>query len=184
MTVTIFIMSQLFSTLIIIIRNVSWALNQHIRMISEGPCDTEDSIMILKHNILKCFKIENTYLLLYFSKNVLSKLFESFKMLKSDPGILNSLQHYNKQHGFFSCLLFLGAVNVDNRFIDAISLLIILHVLNKLHKYTHCNNIMIRTEICFVHIDKEHIWLMEVNWRSWCNLIQVLSALDMSINYE
>ncbi len=31
---------QLFSTLII--RNVSWAANQHIRMISEGSCDTED----------------------------------------------------------------------------------------------------------------------------------------------
>ncbi len=26
----------------IIIRNVSWAANQHIRMISEGSCDTED----------------------------------------------------------------------------------------------------------------------------------------------
>ncbi len=33
--------AQLFSTLIII-RNVSWAANQHIIMISEGSCDTED----------------------------------------------------------------------------------------------------------------------------------------------
>ncbi len=33
--------AQLFSTLIII-RNVSWAANQYIRMISEGSCDTED----------------------------------------------------------------------------------------------------------------------------------------------
>ncbi len=33
--------AQLFATLIII-RNVSWAANQHIRMISEGSCDTED----------------------------------------------------------------------------------------------------------------------------------------------
>ncbi len=33
--------AQLFSTLIIII-NVSWAANPHIRMISEGSCDTED----------------------------------------------------------------------------------------------------------------------------------------------
>ncbi len=32
---------QLFSTLIIF-RNVSWAANQLIRMISEGTCDTED----------------------------------------------------------------------------------------------------------------------------------------------
>ncbi len=31
----------MFSKLIII-RNVSWAANQHIRMISEGSCDTED----------------------------------------------------------------------------------------------------------------------------------------------
>ncbi len=33
--------AKLISTLIII-RNVSWAANQHIRMISEGSCDTED----------------------------------------------------------------------------------------------------------------------------------------------
>ncbi len=33
--------SQQFSTLIKII-NVSWAENKHIRMISEGSCDTED----------------------------------------------------------------------------------------------------------------------------------------------
>ncbi len=33
---------QLFSALIITIRNVSWAADQHIRMISEGSCDTED----------------------------------------------------------------------------------------------------------------------------------------------
>ncbi len=32
---------KLFLTLKII-RNVSWAANQHIRMISEGSCDTED----------------------------------------------------------------------------------------------------------------------------------------------
>ncbi len=34
--------AQLFSQLIIIIINVSWVANQHIWMISEGPCDTED----------------------------------------------------------------------------------------------------------------------------------------------
>jgi len=33
--------AQLFSTLIII-RNVSWAANDHIRVISEGSCDAED----------------------------------------------------------------------------------------------------------------------------------------------
>ncbi len=31
----------MLSTLLIM-RNVSWAANQHIRMISEGSCDTED----------------------------------------------------------------------------------------------------------------------------------------------
>ncbi len=33
---------QLFSALIITIRNVSWAADPHIRMISEGSCDPED----------------------------------------------------------------------------------------------------------------------------------------------
>ncbi len=33
--------TQLFSRLTVII-NVSWAANQHIVMISEGSCDTED----------------------------------------------------------------------------------------------------------------------------------------------
>ncbi len=33
--------AELFSTLIII-RNISWAVNQYIRIISEGSCDTED----------------------------------------------------------------------------------------------------------------------------------------------
>ncbi len=33
--------AHLFPTFIII-RNVSWAANQHIRVISEGSCDTED----------------------------------------------------------------------------------------------------------------------------------------------
>ncbi len=27
---------------VLIIKNVSWSANQHIRMISEGSCDTED----------------------------------------------------------------------------------------------------------------------------------------------
>ncbi len=33
--------AQLFSTPLMIIRNVNWAANQHIRMISEESCDTE-----------------------------------------------------------------------------------------------------------------------------------------------
>jgi len=33
--------TQLFSTLLIII-NISWAANKHIRVISEGSCDPED----------------------------------------------------------------------------------------------------------------------------------------------
>ncbi len=32
----------IFNTITLIIINVSWAPNQHIRMISEGSCDTED----------------------------------------------------------------------------------------------------------------------------------------------
>ncbi len=59
--------AQLFSTLIMI--SVSWASKQHIRMISEGSCDTEDwsneaenSALITGMNyILKCIKIENSY---------------------------------------------------------------------------------------------------------------------------
>ncbi len=50
------------------IRNVSWAANQHIRMISEGSCDTEDwsndagnSALHHRNNyILKCIVIENS----------------------------------------------------------------------------------------------------------------------------
>jgi len=34
--------SKMFSKLIIMIRNVSWARNQHIRIISEGSSDTKD----------------------------------------------------------------------------------------------------------------------------------------------
>ncbi len=50
--------AQLFSTLILII-NVSWAANQHIRMISEGSC--ENSVLITAINyILKYIYIENS----------------------------------------------------------------------------------------------------------------------------
>ncbi len=55
--------------IIIIIINVSWAANQHIRMISEGSCDTEDwsndaenTDLITEINyILKYIQIENSY---------------------------------------------------------------------------------------------------------------------------
>ncbi len=61
--------AQLFSTWIIII-HVSWASNQHIRMISEESCDTEDwsndaenSALITEINyILKYITIQNSYL--------------------------------------------------------------------------------------------------------------------------
>ncbi len=60
--------AQVFSTLIKI-RNVSWAANQHIRMISEESCDTEDwsnddenSALITEINyILLYIQIENSY---------------------------------------------------------------------------------------------------------------------------
>ncbi len=58
-----------FSALIII-RNVSWAANLHIRMISEGSCDTEDwsndaenTALITEINlILQYIHTENSYL--------------------------------------------------------------------------------------------------------------------------
>ncbi len=61
--------AQLFSTMIIIIKNASWAANQHIGVISEGSCDTEDwsndaenSDLITEINyILQSFWIENSY---------------------------------------------------------------------------------------------------------------------------
>ncbi len=63
-----FFLRKLFSTLIII-RNVYWAGNQYIRMISEGSCDTEDwsndaenSALITGINyILKYIQIESSY---------------------------------------------------------------------------------------------------------------------------
>ncbi len=62
--------TQLFSMLIII-RNVYWVSNQHIRMISEGSCDTEDwsndaeNSALHHRNKLHCniqyIQIENSY---------------------------------------------------------------------------------------------------------------------------
>ncbi len=60
--------AQQFSTLIII-RNVSWAANQYIRMISEESCDTEDwsndaenTALITEINyILQYIRIEDSY---------------------------------------------------------------------------------------------------------------------------
>ncbi len=51
---------------IILIINVFWAANQHIRMISEGSCnwsnDAENSALITEINyILKYIQIENSY---------------------------------------------------------------------------------------------------------------------------
>ncbi len=54
---------------LILMRDVSWAENQHIRIISEGSCDTEDwrnyaenSALITGINyILKYIQIENSY---------------------------------------------------------------------------------------------------------------------------
>ncbi len=60
---------QLFSTLIII-RNVSWAANQHIRMISEDHVTLKTGVMMLKiqlriteiNYVLQYIHIENSYL--------------------------------------------------------------------------------------------------------------------------
>ncbi len=62
------IKQHLFSTLILI-RNVSTAANQHISMISEGSCDTEDWSNDAENSALtsginyiwKYIKLENSY---------------------------------------------------------------------------------------------------------------------------
>ncbi len=50
---------------LIILRNVSWAANQYIRMISEGSCDTEDWSNDAENSALchrnKLFKIEKLF---------------------------------------------------------------------------------------------------------------------------
>ncbi len=51
--------AQLFSALI---RNVFWAVNQHIRMISEGSCDTEDWSNDAENSALHCrYNTENIF---------------------------------------------------------------------------------------------------------------------------
>ncbi len=74
--------AQLFSTFRIKIGNVSGAANQHIRKISEGPCDTEDwsndcwkfsfAITGIKY-IFKYIKIENWYFKLTFAKSLIDR---------------------------------------------------------------------------------------------------------------
>jgi len=65
--------AQLFTTMMMI-RNVSWAANHHIRVISDsgGSCDTEDwsnddesSALTGINYILKDIQIENSYFKLY-----------------------------------------------------------------------------------------------------------------------
>jgi len=53
--------SNVFLTLIKRRRNVSWAPNQHIRMISEGSCDTEDQSNGCWNFILNCNNISLYY---------------------------------------------------------------------------------------------------------------------------
>ncbi len=54
---------------LITIRNISWAINQHITIIYEGSCDSEDwnFSFALRHsnkNITKYIEIENIYFVL------------------------------------------------------------------------------------------------------------------------
>ncbi len=64
------VLTQLF--LALIISNVSWAPNQHIRLISEGSCDTEDCSNDAENSALitginytsKYFKNRNSYFML------------------------------------------------------------------------------------------------------------------------
>ncbi len=65
-------MLQIFSTLIMI-RNLTWAPNKHIRMISKLSFDSMLEFQLCYHKqlfILKCTKIEkNSYFKLYFWSN-------------------------------------------------------------------------------------------------------------------
>jgi len=61
--------------MIIIIRNVSWAANQHIRMISEGSCDSEDWSNDAENSPLHCrnklyFKIYLNRKLFFLKHNI------------------------------------------------------------------------------------------------------------------
>ncbi len=64
-------------SILIRMRYVSWAPNQHIKMISGGSCDTEDwSIGLLKiqlciHWNKRHFKIEKNYVKLWYYCNIL-----------------------------------------------------------------------------------------------------------------
>ncbi len=74
--------AQLFSSLIII-RNVSWSPNQHIRMISEASCDTEDwsndaenSALITEINYsLKYIHNENSIIAIIFHSSTVFTVF-------------------------------------------------------------------------------------------------------------
>ncbi len=69
--------AQLFSLLIILI-NVSWSSNKHIRMISEESCDTEDrsndaentALIIGINDIFKYIQKENCYLTAIIFHNI------------------------------------------------------------------------------------------------------------------
>jgi len=61
------ITQQLFLTMMIIRRNVSWAANQHIRMISERSCDTEDQ----SYDVEKCITFQNTFKKVILNCNIL-----------------------------------------------------------------------------------------------------------------
>ncbi len=51
-------------------KNVSWAANQHIRRISEGTCDTEDTERLLK--IQLCHHNNKLHLKIYYNRVILS----------------------------------------------------------------------------------------------------------------
>ncbi len=57
-------MKQQLSSIMTIIRNVSWAANQHIRMISEASRDTEDWSNNAENSNL--YKRNNIYLIYFY----------------------------------------------------------------------------------------------------------------------
>ncbi len=82
-----------------LIRNVSYAANQHIRIISDGSCDTEDWSNYDKFNfaitgrnyILKYIKIDRSYFeLLYCKSEVNAALVSIGDFLKKKQKISQS----------------------------------------------------------------------------------------------
>ncbi len=110
MVYTKILSSTTVSTLMIIIRNVSWAPNQNIRMISKGSCDTKDwsndywkfslaitwinYILKLKTVILNCNNISQYYCF-YCIFNHINAALMSIRFFFPKSFNVKSYQHSN-----------------------------------------------------------------------------------------